>query len=139
VLIAMFIIGMPGGLTLRAGFYGALFAVTTICWIIFNLIFLYRMTLKAGLFKILQDSIGAVTNDRRLQLVLIAFCFGAFFEGAAGGGTPVAVTGPIRQGLKPSRSAIAPVTATGVPPPAAPSKKRRNRMRLAQAAGACRW
>jgi len=97
--IAMFVIGMPGGLTLRAGFYGALFAATTICWIIFNLIFLYRMTLKAGLFKILQDSIGAITNDRRLQLVLIAFCFGAFFEGAAGGGTPVAVTGAILIGL----------------------------------------
>jgi lactate permease len=76
-----------------------LFAATTICWIIFNLIFLYRMTLKAGLFKILQDSIGGITNDRRLQLVLIAFCFGAFFEGAAGGGTPVAVTGAILIGL----------------------------------------
>ncbi len=99
VLIAMFVIGMPGGLTLRAGFYGALFAATTICWIIFNLIFLYRMTLKVGLFTILQDSIGAITNDRRLQLVLIAFCFGAFFEGAAGGGTPVAVTGAILIGL----------------------------------------
>src|SRR5258708_35334988 len=99
VVIAMFVIGMPGELTLRAGFYGALFAVTTICWIILNLIFLYRMALKAGLFKILQDSIGGITNDRRLQLILIAFCFGAFFEGAAGGGTPVAVTGAILIGL----------------------------------------
>lgn len=99
VVIAMFVIGMPGGLALRAGFFGMLFAATTICWIIFNLIFLYRMTLQAGLFKILQDSIGAITNDRRLQLVLIAFCFGAFFEGAAGGGTPVAVTAAILMGL----------------------------------------
>ena len=98
-LIAMFVIGMPGEMTMRAGFYGALFAATTVCWIIFNLIFLYRMTLKVGLFKILQDSIGGITNDRRLQLVLIAFCFGAFFEGAAGGGTPVAVTGAILIGL----------------------------------------
>ena len=98
-LIAVFVIGMPGGMTARAGFYGALFAATTVCWIIFNLIFLYRMTLKVGLFKVLQDSIGGITNDRRLQLVLIAFCFGAFFEGAAGGGTPVAVTGAILIGL----------------------------------------
>jgi len=98
-LIAVFVIGMPGGMTMRAGFYGALFAATTVCWIIFNLIFLYRMTLKVGLFKVLQDSIGGITNDRRLQLILIAFCFGAFFEGAAGGGTPVAVTGAILIGL----------------------------------------
>ncbi len=98
-LIAVFVMGMPGEMTMRAGFYGALFAATTVCWIIFNLIFLYRMTLKVGLFKILQDSIGGITNDRRLQLILIAFCFGAFFEGAAGGGTPVAVTGAILIGL----------------------------------------
>jgi lactate permease len=90
---------MPTGLAARAGFFGGLFAVTTVCWIILNLIFLYRMTVKAGLFSVLQDSIGGITNDRRLQLVLIAFCFGAFFEGAAGGGTPVAVTGAILIGL----------------------------------------
>jgi len=99
VLIALFVLGMPSGLAARAGFYGALFAVTTVCWIILNLIFLYRMTVKAGLFSVLQDSVGGITNDRRLQLVLIAFCFGAFFEGAAGGGTPVAVTGAILIGL----------------------------------------
>ncbi len=99
VLIAMFAIGMPGEMALGAGFFGTLFAATTVCWIIFNLIFLYRMTLKVGLFKVLQDSIGGITNDRRLQLILIAFCFGAFFEGAAGGGTPVAVTGAILIGL----------------------------------------
>jgi lactate permease len=99
LLIAVLVVGMPSGLAARAGFYGALFAITTVCWIILNLIFLYRMTVKAGLFSVLQDSIGGITNDRRLQLVLIAFCFGAFFEGAAGGGTPVAVTGAILIGL----------------------------------------
>ncbi len=107
--IAMFVVGMPAPLAGRAAFYGALFATTTICWIIFNLIFLYRLTLKAGLFQILQDSIGGVTNDRRLQLVLIAFCFGAFFEGAAGGGTPVAVTGAILIGL-----GFSPLAASGL-------------------------
>jgi lactate permease len=109
VLIAIVIIGMPAPLAGRAAFYGALFAATTICWIIFNLIFLYRLTLKAGLFSILQDSIGGITNDRRLQLVLIAFCFGAFFEGAAGGGTPVAVTGAILIGL-----GFSPLAASGL-------------------------
>jgi lactate permease len=97
--IAVWVLGMPSGLAARAGFFGASFAITTVCWIIFNLIFLYRLTVKAGLFSVLQDSIGGITDDRRLQLVLIAFCFGAFFEGAAGGGTPVAVTGAILIGL----------------------------------------
>ncbi|HTS51929.1 MAG TPA: L-lactate permease, partial [Burkholderiales bacterium] len=88
LVIALFVLRMPARLAAGASFFGALFALTTICWIIVNLIFLYRMTVKSGLFQVLQDSIGGITNDRRLQLILIAFCFGAFFEGAAGGGTP---------------------------------------------------
>lgn len=107
--IAVFVVGMPTGLAGRAAGYGALFAATTICWIIFNLIFLYRLTVKKGLFSVLQDSIGGITNDRRLQLLLIAFCFGAFFEGAAGGGTPVAVTGAILIGL-----GFTPLAASGL-------------------------
>ncbi|MBC8007303.1 MAG: L-lactate permease, partial [Prolixibacteraceae bacterium] len=109
LVIALFVVGMPTQLAAGASFYGALFAITTICWIIFNLIFLYRMTLKAGLFTVLQDSIGGITNDRRLQLILIAFCFGAFFEGAAGGGTPVAVTAAILIGL-----GFGPLAASGL-------------------------
>lgn len=107
--IAVFVVGMPTGLAGRAAGYGTLFAATTICWIIFNLIFLYRLTVKKGLFSVLQDSIGGITNDRRLQLLLIAFCFGAFFEGAAGGGTPVAVTGAILIGL-----GFTPLAASGL-------------------------
>src|SRR4029078_1711880 len=99
VLIALLLLGMPVKVAGGAALFGTLFALSTICWIIVNLIFLYRMTVKSGLFKVLQDSIGGITNDRRLQLILIAFCFGAFFEGAAGGGTPVAVTGAILIGL----------------------------------------
>jgi lactate permease len=109
LVIALFVLGMPARLAAGASFFGALFALTTICWIIVNLIFLYRMTVKAGLFQVLQDSIGGITNDRRLQLILIAFCFGAFFEGAAGGGTPVAVTGAILIGL-----GFAPLAASGL-------------------------
>ena len=109
LVIALFVVGMPGAIAMRAAGFGALFATTTICWIIVNLMFLYRMTVKKGLFTVLQDSIGGITNDRRLQLVLIAFCFGAFFEGAAGGGTPVAVTGAILIGL-----GFSPLAASGL-------------------------
>jgi len=107
--IALLLLGMPGQVAAGAALFGALFALTTICWIIVNLIFLYRMTVKSGLFQVLQDSIGGITNDRRLQLILIAFCFGAFFEGAAGGGTPVAVTGAILIGL-----GFSPLAASGL-------------------------
>ena len=107
--IALLLLGMPGKVAAGAALFGGLFALTTICWIIVNLIFLYRMTVKSGLFQVLQDSIGGITNDRRLQLILIAFCFGAFFEGAAGGGTPVAVTGAILIGL-----GFSPLAASGL-------------------------
>src|SRR4029077_14894146 len=68
-------------------------------WSILNVIFLYHLTEERGLFVVLQRSLGRVTTDRRLQLGLIAFSFGAFFEGAAGFGTPVAVTGALLVGL----------------------------------------
>lgn len=98
-VIAMFVFNMPGAMAVKAALFGGSWALTVPCWIILNTMFLYRLTMKAGLFQVLQDSIGGVTNDRRLQLILIAFCFGAFFEGAAGGGTPVAVTGAMLIGL----------------------------------------
>jgi len=68
-------------------------------WIILNVIFLYQLTSERGLFAVLRQSITTVTRDRRLQLLLVAFCFGAFFEGAAGFGTPVAVTAAMLIGL----------------------------------------
>jgi lactate permease len=98
-IIAIFIFDMPAAMSVKAALFGGSWALTVPCWIILNTMFLYRLTLKAGLFQVLQDSIGGITNDRRLQLILIAFCFGAFFEGAAGGGTPVAVTGAMLIGL----------------------------------------
>jgi len=109
LLLAVFVVGMPTSMAGSAAAFGGLFAATTICWIILNLMFLYRLTVKKGLFTVLQDSIGGITNDRRLQLLLIAFCFGAFFEGAAGGGTPVAVTGAILIGL-----GFTPLAASGL-------------------------
>ena len=99
LLVAVLVIGMPAGLALRAAAYGAAYGLFPIGWILLNVLFLYQLTVDRGLFAVLQQSIAHVTTDRRLQLVLIAFCFGAFFEGAAGFGTPVAVTAALLIGL----------------------------------------
>src|SRR5437660_9076691 len=91
-LVAIFIFTLPTDLSLRATVLGAVTGFFPIGWIVLNVIFLYRLTVEKGMFETLQTTIGGVTNDRRLQLLLIAFAFGAFFEGASGFGTPVAVT-----------------------------------------------
>ena len=90
--IAIFAFGMPAHMAGYAAAFGAAFGLLPIGWIVLNIIFLHQLTVEDGSFQVLQDSIAGVTDDRRLQLLLIAFCFGAFFEGAAGFGTPVAVT-----------------------------------------------
>ena len=107
--IAIFEFGMPIQMSLMSALYGAAYGLLPIGWIILNVIFLYQLTLQKGHFKILQTSIAAVTEDRRLQLLLIAFAFGAFFEGAAGFGTPVAVTGAILIGI-----GFSPLEASGL-------------------------
>jgi lactate permease len=99
VLIAVAGFGMPTGMALRAVALGLVTGFFPIGWIILNVIFLYRLTVEKGWFAIMQESIGNITPDRRLQLLLIAFAFGAFFEGSSGFGTPVAVTGSILMGL----------------------------------------
>ena len=97
--IAVSIFGMPVGMALGTAAYGVAYGLFPIGWIVLNVIFLYHLTEQRGLFAILRESITTVTRDRRLQLLLVAFCFGAFFEGASGFGTPVAVTGAILIGL----------------------------------------
>ena len=97
--VAVFVYGMPAGIAGRSALLGALFGLLPIGWIVLNVIFMYQLTNDTGLFDVLQKSITGVTNDRRLQLLLVSFCFGAFFEGAAGFGTPVAVTAAIMMGL----------------------------------------
>jgi lactate permease len=99
LLIATTAFGMPVGLAARAAGFGAAYGLLPIGWIVLNIIFLYQLTNEQGQFQILRDSIALVTEDSRLQLLLIAFCLGAFFEGAAGFGTPVAVTGAMLIGL----------------------------------------
>src|SRR6201997_329965 len=107
--VAIFIFTMPAGMSLRATVLGAAFGLFPIGWIVLNVIFLYRLTVEKGVFETLQQTIGGVTTDRRLQLLLIAFCFGAFFEGASGFGTPVAVTGAALIGL-----GFSPLAASGL-------------------------
>src|SRR5882724_4339916 len=80
-----------------------------IAWIVLNIIFLYQVTVSTGRFELLKRAVGGVTEDRRLQLLLIAFSFGAFFEGASGFGTPVAITGSILLGL-----GFSPLAASGL-------------------------
>ena len=99
LVVAIFVFGMPAGLAARAAAFGAVYGLLPIGWIVLNIIFLYKLTSESGKFQVLRDSIAGITEDSRLQLLLIAFCFGAFFEGAAGFGTPVAVTGAMLIGL----------------------------------------
>lgn len=99
LVIAAGFFHMPIKMASITAIYGACFGLFPIGWIILNVIFLYRMTMETGRFKVLQESMTGITQDTRLQLLLIAFSFGAFFEGASGFGTPVAVTAAILIGL----------------------------------------
>ncbi len=91
--------GMPVQLALISAVYGAAFGIFPIAWIVFTSILLYRLAVDTGKFEIIKDSVGGLTTDRRLQAMFIAFSFGAFIEGAAGFGAPVAVSGAMLAGL----------------------------------------
>src|SRR6201987_2742361 len=99
LICSIWIFGMPASLAAKTAILGAGYGLLPIGWIILNVIFMYQLTCEAGLFKVLQESLTGITQDRRLQLLLLAFSFGAFFEGAAGFGTPVAVTAALLIGL----------------------------------------
>ncbi len=109
IAVAALVFGMPVSMAGKAAAYGIAAGLFPIGWIVLNIIFLHRLTTENGYFKVLQNSISHITEDRRLQLLLVAFCFGAFFEGAAGFGTPVAVTGAILIGL-----GFSPLAASGL-------------------------
>ena len=108
-LIAIFVFTMPPGMSIRASVLGIVSGFFPIGWIVLNVIFLYQLTVATGQFELLKRAVGGVTEDRRLQLLLIAFSFGAFFEGASGFGTPVAVTGAVLIGL-----GFSPLAASGL-------------------------
>ncbi len=99
LVIAVTVYAMPVGLAGMAGFYGVLNGLFPIGWIVLSAVFLYNISVKSGSFAIVRDSIESVTADRRIQALLIAFCFGAFLEGSAGFGAPVAITAGMLVGL----------------------------------------
>jgi lactate permease len=108
-IITIFIYSMPAAMSVKASLLGVVVGFFPIGWIVLNVIFLYRVTVETGRFELLKRAVGGVTEDRRLQLLLIAFAFGAFFEGASGFGTPVAITGAILIGL-----GFSPLAASGL-------------------------
>jgi lactate permease len=99
VLCAIFVFHMPARLALTSFFYGGAFGLLKIVWIVIAAVFLYDISVETGQFEIMKHSVAAITPDRRLQLLLVAFCFGAFIEGAAGFGAPVAIAGAFMIGL----------------------------------------
>ncbi len=107
--VAIFTFHMPAQMAISTLLCGVAYGLFPIGWIILNVIFLYQLTNERGLFDVLRNSITGFTEDRRLQLLLVAFSFGAFFEGASGFGTPVAVTGAILIGL-----GFSPLSASGL-------------------------
>jgi lactate permease len=99
VLVSLFFYRIPLGLALESVIYGGAVGIWPIGWIIVAAVFLYKLTVKSGQFEVIRNSIASITEDRRLQALLIAFSFGAFLEGAAGFGTPVAISAAILVGL----------------------------------------
>ncbi len=99
LLIALMVYRMPPLQAVLSALYGMAYGFLPIGWIILNVLFLYHLTERKGLFRLLQNSLTYFNRDRRLQLLLVAFCFGAFLEGAAGFGTPVAVAASMLIGL----------------------------------------
>jgi len=97
--VAVFVYGMPWQMASMSAVNGALFGLLPIGWIILNAIFVYDITVKTGKFEVVKDTIAGIAADRRIQVLLIGFAFGAFIEGAAGFGTPVAISAAMLIGL----------------------------------------
>src|SRR4029077_7521524 len=109
LVIALGVYGMPAKLAIISAFYGAAYGLFPMAWVVFSSIMLYRLAVDTGKFEVIKDSVGSLTDDRRLQAMFIAFSFGAFIEGAAGFGAPVAVSGAMLAGL-----GFAPFYAAGI-------------------------
>jgi lactate permease len=98
-VIAVGVYGMPAHLAVAAAGYGAAFGLLPIGWLVVNAIFIYQLSVETGQFVILQQQIAGISRDRRIQALMLAFAFGAFIEGAAGFGAPVAISGGLMIGL----------------------------------------
>jgi lactate permease len=97
--LALFFYRMPPPMVAAAAAYGAAFGLFPIGWIVVNAIFVYELSVRTGQFEVLKGQVAGLARDKRLQALLIAYCFGAFIEGAAGFGAPVAITGALMIGL----------------------------------------
>ncbi len=117
VVVAILAFGMPARLAVTSFFYGSAFGLLKIVWIVIAAVFLYDISVETGQFEIMKQSVAAITPDRRLQLLLVAFCFGAFIEGSAGFGAPVAIAGAFMIGLgfKPFQAAALNLIANTAP------------------------
>jgi len=117
VLCAILVFKMPAALAVSSFFYGSAFGLLKIVWIVIAAVFLYDISVETGQFEIMKHSVAAITPDRRLQLLLVAFCFGAFIEGCAGFGAPVAIAGAFMIGLgfKPFQAAALNLIANTAP------------------------
>ncbi|NOL50019.1 L-lactate permease [Pelistega europaea] len=99
ILVALFAYGMPVGMALSSAVYGFFYGLWPIAWIIIGAVFLYKVSVKTGQFDIIRSSILSLTEDQRMQMLLVGFAFGTFLEGAAGFGAPVAITAALLVGL----------------------------------------
>jgi len=117
VLVAIFFFKMPAALAAMSFGYGVAFGVLKIAWIVLAAVYLYDISVETGQFEIMKESVAGITADRRLQVLLVAFCFGAFIEGAAGFGAPVAIAGAFMIGLgfKPFHAAALNLIANTAP------------------------
>ncbi len=115
--VALFVFRMPPHMVAGAAAHGAVYAIVWIAWVLIGAVFVYDLTVESGHFETIKGSIGALTDDRRLQLLLIAFAFGAVLEGAGGGGAPVAVTASMMIGLgfRPFETAVVCLMANTAP------------------------
>jgi lactate permease len=100
LVLAVLVYGMPVGLAIDSALFGAAFGLFPIIWIVVNAIFIYNVIVDTGHFDTIRDSLAGLSNDRRIQVVLIAFVFGALLEATAGFGTPVAITGALMAGRR---------------------------------------
>jgi lactate permease len=117
IVVAVFVYSMPFGQTADSAFEGAVFGLFPIMWIVVNAIWIYTMTVKTGHFDVLRRSFARVSDDHRVQAIIIAFCFGALLEALAGFGTPVAITSVmlVALGLKPFKAAAVALVANTAP------------------------
>ena len=117
VVCAIAAFHMPAQMAVSSFLYGSAYGLLKIVWIVIAAVFLYDISVETGQFEIMKQSVGAITPDRRLQLLLVAFCFGAFIEGCAGFGSPVAIAGAFMIGLgfKPFHAAALNLIANTAP------------------------